>query len=99
MPWKRKRERKRDDRYRGPAHLRGYDHDWGVVRNAHIEEFPFCQDCEQRGILVYENLIVDHQIPIKIRPDLRLDRKNCRTLCRPCHTLKTNADLQRYGVT
>lgn len=28
---------------------------------------------------------VDHKLPIWLRPDLRLDEKNCRLVCSSCH--------------
>jgi 5-methylcytosine-specific restriction enzyme A len=34
----------------------------------------------------------DHQIPIAIRPDLRLDLDNLRTRCNICHSAKTLRD-------
>src|SRR5450432_1855172 len=35
------------------------------------------------------HLHADHQIPITVRPDLRLDLDNLRTRCNTCHNAKT----------
>ena len=35
------------------------------------------------------HLDADHQIPIKVRQDLRLDLDNLRTRCNACHSAKT----------
>jgi 5-methylcytosine-specific restriction endonuclease McrA len=40
-----------------------------------------CQICGARGV----RLQADHIEPISLRPDLRLDLDNGRTLCVPCH--------------
>lgn len=35
------------------------------------------------------HLHADHQIPIEVRPDLRLELDNLRTRCNGCHSVKT----------
>ncbi len=40
------------------------------------------------------HLHADHQIPITVRPDLRLDLDNLRTRCNTCHSAKTMRELK-----
>lgn len=79
------------DRYRGSSRDRGYDRDWEKVRAEHIAEHPLCVWCENKGLTVAVE-IVDHIIPITVRPDLRLEGSNLQSLCRSCHGIKTHAE-------
>ena len=83
---------------RRPAHERGYDHDWVKIRDERLRREPWCRRCELAGQLVVENVIVDHIIPVHVRPSLRLVIDNTQTLCRPCHAEKTEEDLKKYGA-
>ena len=38
------------------------------------------------------HLHAEHQIPVEVRPDLRLDLNNLRTRCNICHIAKTNRE-------
>ncbi|HEY2252500.1 MAG TPA: HNH endonuclease [Planctomycetaceae bacterium] len=90
---------RRRDADRRPAHLRGYDHDWQKIRDERLRRNPWCQDCEaEDGRIEVEDLIVDHTIPVHVRPLLRLVIENTRTLCRRHHAIKTDRDIQRYGA-
>lgn len=40
--------------------------------------------------------LVDHKIPIRVRPDLRLSYENLESQCDPCHGEKTEEDRRRY---
>lgn len=42
-------------------------------------------------------LVVDHIIPLKVNPNLKLDRKNLWVLCKKCHFWKTKLEQQIYG--
>jgi 5-methylcytosine-specific restriction protein A len=83
---KQERERKRQlDQQRPSARRRGYDRLWEKVRAQQLSEFPLC-DCGQIAT------VVDHIQSIQLRPDLRLDRGNLRSMCKPCHDRRTARD-------
>ena len=44
------------------------------------------------------HLHADHQIPIQLRPDLRLDLDNLKTRCDKCHNRKTMNELRARKV-
>jgi len=46
-------------------------------------------ELKQRFSQGERHLDADHQIPIKVRHDLRLDLDNLRTRCNTCHSAKT----------
>ena len=85
--------------FRKSSRERGYDWQWEKVRNSFVA-MPgnqICADCwEQEGIVVLMDE-VDHVIPVKIRPDLRLSYENLRSLCKRHHRLKTLDDQKKYG--
>lgn len=57
-----------------------------------------CQCC---GRTYDENsfLVVDHIIPLKVAPKLKLDRKNLWVLCKKCHFWKTKLEEQIYTTS
>ncbi|BCH33185.1 hypothetical protein MesoLjLc_51150 [Mesorhizobium sp. L-8-10] len=77
----------KQERPRGSAHQRGYDHAWNKLSIAFRKRHPFCLWCAQQG---RDSLtaLVDHMIPVVDRPDLRLNWKNLLPLCEPCHGRK-----------
>ena len=81
---------------RASAAARGYDHAWRKLRAWYVTCQPLCEDClEQDHLTLVDE--VDHIIPIHVRPDLRLDPDNLRSLCRRHHRLKSAQDIQIYG--
>lgn len=44
-------------------------------------------------------LVVDHIIPLKVAPKLKLDRKNLWVLCKKCHFWKTKLEEQIYTTS
>lgn len=55
-----------------------------------------CLHCkDNRKIKVAD--MVDHIIPIKVDPSLKLKLENLQSLCNPCHNRKTAEDKKKYG--
>lgn len=61
---------------------------WRKLRAAVLSEQPMCEHCEARSILT-PALEVDH---IDNDPTNN-NRDNLASLCRPCHSRKTQADM------
>jgi len=72
------------DRERGTAHSRGYDRAWQRLRKWVLAGEPLCRFCKAADRLVAADEL-HHALPIKDRPDLRLDPGNLVPLCRSCH--------------
>lgn len=83
------RERER----RGSATERGYDHEWTKASLAHRKKEPLCRICLFRGIVKPADL-TNHTVPVRHRPDLRLDRENFSSSCQRCHDTVIR-DLER----
>src|SRR5262245_51217934 len=83
---------------RGSAAQRGYDTQWErvAVQRRQMDCY-LCQACLKRGMLTPSS-IVDHIIPIDVRPDWRLEIGNTQVLCRTCHAVKTDEDKRKYGL-
>lgn len=95
----RKQARKAYDDRRGNAHKRGYTRNWrdyehqdGAADNF-LRLHPLCSECSWYGLVVPATL-VDHKRPHK--GDMRLfwDQENWQSLCRKCHTKKTQRELR-----
>lgn len=71
-----------DDRafYSGPR--------WRRFRAGELAERPFCEDCEDQGIVTASEEL-HHVKKRKDHPELAFDRKNTRALCTPCHSRRT----------
>ena len=63
---------------------------WVKLRAAYIREYPLCEVCNQKGLVV-EATEIDHKVPIKIDYELRLEWDNLQSLCHRCHMKKTKA--------
>lgn len=73
------------------AARRGYDRQWRRFRLAVLAEDPLCRFCLERGQYTPAEH-VDHIIPLRERPDLRLVRTNCRGLCQTCHNRRKDSE-------
>lgn len=80
---------------RANASDRGYDKQWEKVRKMKLARNPLCEDCEADG-LVRPADMVDHVIPLRVAPDLRLRLENLRSLCWPHHGRKSAEDKRKY---
>lgn len=69
---------------RESRHDRGYDSEWTRRADRYRRQHPVCEEC-QRGDIIVPSDVVDHKIPVHLRPDLRLDPKNWWALCHLCH--------------
>lgn len=68
---------------------------WQAVRHAVLERDGWaCVKCGAR-----RRLEVDHVLPVRARPDLAFDPRNCQTLCGPCHTKKTRVEIGHKPVS
>lgn len=74
---------------------RGYDARWRKLREAYLAEHPICEHCEAAGRVTLATL-ADHKVPISAGGE-PLDWRNLQSLCIPCHAIKTQADLKKYG--
>jgi len=78
------RVRKREA-YRGSRQSRGYDAEWVHLRDDYLRSVRGrCEECRRRGYLSLAHE-VDHIIPIKDEPSLRLEWSNLQALCRVHH--------------
>lgn len=76
---------------------RGYGVDWRRVRARVLQDEPLCRLCAEAG-RVTAATDVDHIEPFAGLDDpLRLDRRNLRPLCRPCHMARTARQASRAG--
>jgi 5-methylcytosine-specific restriction endonuclease McrA len=84
LPGKRLRERGKANTYGGA---------WKRLRLVVLSAEPWCRMC---GRLARD---VDHIVPVRVRPDLAMDRDNLQPLCVPCHKgAKARQDNEKYGT-
>jgi len=55
---------------------RGRNPLWRLVRDDHIDKYPFCAVCGK-----FDNLAVHHKLPVSKFPEKELDPENLVTLC------------------
>ncbi|PGB51835.1 HNH endonuclease [Bacillus anthracis] len=70
---------------------------WERLREqALMRDKGLCLQCKNnRKIKVAD--MVDHIIPIKVDPSVKLKLENLQSLCNPCHNRKTAEDKKKYG--
>lgn len=76
---------------RGTTAERGYGSDWQRLQKIKLNQDAVCEirtHCD--GALATE---VDHHVPIRVRPDLRLQLSNLVSSCKPCHSAKTMSEV------
>ena len=81
-----KRQPRRKKDRRPSSNKRGYDSDWGKVRDLHLRANPYCIVCGELGNEV------DHIVSIADDPSRRLDKTNLRTMCKKHHSRRTVYD-------
>jgi len=78
--------------FRPSASRRGYDSThWARFRKLRLAEEPLCRFCLEEGRYTPSEH-VDHIIPLRERPDLRLSREGTRCLCAPCHNRRKDSE-------
>lgn len=82
---------------RRTAAERGYDHAWNQFAKRYKQQYPLCRNCLSKGD-VKPSQIVDHIIPLHVRPDLKYEDSNLQPLCTACNTAKGKEDAKKYGA-
>lgn len=62
---------------------------WTKLRDQVVREEPTCR-LRFPTICTTISTTADHITPVSVRPDLALERTNCRGACRPCNEAKHN---------
>lgn len=75
---------------------RGYGADWRRVREAVLAEEPLCRRCAEAGRTAAATEVDHIERFHGVHDPARLDRRNLRPLCTPCHRTVT-AEAARYG--
>lgn len=81
---------------RGSSSDRGYDSTWYRLSKWHAKREPLCRECYFRGRKTPWEL-TNHVLPVRDRPDLRLDRENLSSMCKAHHdtVIRELEDLAR----
>ena len=96
---KRSRNHRAEDAGRQTASQRGYDWAWQKLSSRYRKSHPLCEMyCAEQGRLTPTE-IVDHIVPVDVRPDLRLVESNLQSGCKRCNARKAIEDEKRYGPT
>lgn len=86
----RKRSYKIQDKFRKPAHKRGYDKRWEKLRGIYLKEHPLCEECLKNKITNIADE-VHHITPISKGGEI-LNKDNLMALCHSCHMRKHATD-------
>lgn len=79
-----KKKKAEQDKNRGSASARGYDHRWHKLRELKMNRDPLCEVCLTLGKTVPAD-VVHHIKPVDKYPELRLDYDNLMSLCTAHH--------------
>ena len=66
---------------------------WRNLRAFYFNRHPLCEECQRKG-LTTKGYVVDHIIP-RSQGGRQLDMDNLQTLCKTCHTSKTNKEISK----
>ena len=66
---------------------------WQKLRLIKLSNNPLCEVCERVGRIT-EAEEVDHILPRIERPDLTFVYSNLQSVCKDCHTEKSNAEIR-----
>ena len=83
------------DATRESSSARGYDARWRRLRESQLRAEPLCRSCRMEGLAVAATE-VDH-----IRRKRRGggdERRNLQSLCRACHSKKTNEEIREDRI-
>jgi 5-methylcytosine-specific restriction protein A len=69
---------------------------WRKSREIHLRQYPLCVACERQGMITGATQ-VDHVIPHKGDYKLFWDQSNWQSICEPCHSRKTAAEVGGFG--
>jgi 5-methylcytosine-specific restriction enzyme A len=66
---------------------------WRKLRKLKLAKTPWCEQCERDQVpLSVPATDVDHIQPRHLRPDLNLMLSNLQSLCKSCHSKKTQQE-------
>jgi hypothetical protein len=87
---------RKHEKPRGSRQSRGYDAEWVELRDRYAKSVKGrCEECARRGYLEL-GAHVDHIIPVKDDPDLRLEWSNLQMLCWS-HHMGWKAKIEAYA--
>jgi len=72
--------------------------EWRNFREYILANEPFCRICKANGYFEGATC-VDHIKDIEEAPELRLEKKNCQSLCKNCHSRKTMSKAMKINNT